>query len=231
MTTFALVHGAWHGAWCWEGVQRELESRGARTVAMDLPCDDVSAGCSQYADVVVDALRDVDGRVVVVGHSLAGLTIPLIAARRPVERLVFLCAFVPRPQRAPWELDEGEPSPFGETFGGFELDELGRTVWRDVDAAVAALYPDCDPAQARAAAGRLRPQGPLPNSEPCPLAELPRVEYSAILARADPAVSAAGIRWTAARRLGIEPLELPGAHSPMLARPRELAELLLRTAQ
>ena len=43
MTTFALVHGAWHGAWCWEPVMAELERRGHRAVAVDLPCDDPAA--------------------------------------------------------------------------------------------------------------------------------------------------------------------------------------------
>src|SRR5205823_5601792 len=163
----------------------------------------------------------------VVGHSLGGLTIPLVAAARPVRRLVFLCAFLPHPGRGPWELDEGEPSPFGESFGGFERDELGRSVWRDLDLAAAQLYPDCDPKEARAAAARLRPQGPLPNSQPCPLAALPDVEYAYVLARNDVAVSAEWARWAARNRLGTEALELPGGHSPMLARPAEVANLLV----
>ena len=229
MTTFALVHGAWHGAWCWEPLVREVEARGAHAVAVDLPSDDPAAGCSEYAAVVVDALRDLDEPVDVVGHSLGGLTIPLVAAARPVRRLVFLCAFVPRPGRGPWELDEGEPSAFGESFGGFERDDLGRTVWRDLDLAVEKLYADCDPADARAAAARLCPQGPLPNSQPCQLERLPDVEYAAILTREDVAVSAEWTRWTAQNRLGgIEPVELPGGHSPMLARPAAVAELLVR---
>jgi pimeloyl-ACP methyl ester carboxylesterase len=228
VTTFALVHGAWHGAWCWEPLARELEVRGRHAVAVDLPSDDPTAGCAEYAQVVVDAVRDVEGPVDVVGHSLGGLTIPLVAAARPVRRLVFLCAFVPRPGRGPWDLDEGEPSPFGETFAGFERDELGRTVWRDLDRAIEQLYPDCDPEEARAAAARLRPQGALPNSQPCPLDALPDVAYTAILTTEDPAVARDGAHWTARNRLGIEPLELPGGHSPMLSRPAELAELLLR---
>jgi pimeloyl-ACP methyl ester carboxylesterase len=229
VTTFALVHGAWHGAWCWEPLARELEARGHRAVAVDLPSDDPSAGCGEYARVVVDALRGVEGPVDVVGHSLGGLTIPLVAAARPVRRLVFLCAFVPRPGRGPWELVDGEPSPFVPSFGGHERDELGRSVWRDPQVAIEQLYSDCDAAVARAAVTRLRPQGPLPNSQPCPLSELPRVEYVSILARDDTAVSAVWARWTARNRLGgIEPVELPGGHSPMLARPAAVAELLAR---
>jgi pimeloyl-ACP methyl ester carboxylesterase len=61
---------------------------------MDLPCEDGSLSFDDYAA----AVENVDGEeLVLVGHSLAGLTIPLVAARRPVRRLVFLCALVPIP--------------------------------------------------------------------------------------------------------------------------------------
>src|SRR3954469_18012012 len=106
MTTFALVHGAWHGGWCWERVAAELAGRGEDAVgaglprgrdaiAPDLPCEDMSAGFEDYADVVVAALENAGDDVVVVGHSLGGLTIPHVATRRPVRRLVFLCALLP----------------------------------------------------------------------------------------------------------------------------------------
>ncbi len=86
MTTYALVHGAWHGAWCWERLAAELHRRGHLAVAVDLPCGDSAAGCARYAEIVTTALADADENVVVVGHSLGGLTIPLVAAARPVQR-------------------------------------------------------------------------------------------------------------------------------------------------
>src|SRR4029077_15910029 len=79
MATFALVHGAWHGGWCWDRLIPALEARGHHAVAVDLPTEDWSAGCAEYAAIALDALRGADEDVVVVGHSLAGLTIPLIA--------------------------------------------------------------------------------------------------------------------------------------------------------
>ena len=75
MTTFCLVHGAWHGGWCFERLAPELEARGGRVVAPDLPCEDVEAGVSAYADVVDAALGDAED-VVLVGHSLGGLVDP-----------------------------------------------------------------------------------------------------------------------------------------------------------
>src|SRR3954471_22391695 len=56
MATFALVHGAWHGKWCWERLVPELESRGHRAIAMDLPTDDPGATFETYADVVAEHL-------------------------------------------------------------------------------------------------------------------------------------------------------------------------------
>ena len=44
MTTFVLVHGGYHGGWCWELLIAELEARGHATIAPDLPCDDPDAG-------------------------------------------------------------------------------------------------------------------------------------------------------------------------------------------
>jgi len=44
MATFGLVHGSWHGGWCWERLIPELEARGHRAVAVDLPAEDPAAG-------------------------------------------------------------------------------------------------------------------------------------------------------------------------------------------
>src|ERR1700691_2739565 len=94
MATFALVHGAFHGAWCWERLAPLLRQAGHEVVAMDLPIEDGSASFEDYADVVCASLDGYGDDVVVVGHSFGGLTIPLVAARRPVRHLVYLCALV-----------------------------------------------------------------------------------------------------------------------------------------
>ena len=94
VATFGLVHGAGHGAWCWQRLIPVLEALGHRAWAMDLPVEDPEAGCLRYAEVVDKAIPPADD-LVLVGHSLGGLTIPLVAARRPVRKLVFLCALVP----------------------------------------------------------------------------------------------------------------------------------------
>ena len=47
---------------------------GHQAIAVDLPCEDKNAGAREYAGVVIDSLSDVKGAVVVVAHSLGGLT-------------------------------------------------------------------------------------------------------------------------------------------------------------
>src|SRR5437588_7331172 len=128
MATFALVHGAWHGGWAWDLLAPELESRGHRVLAPDLPCEDPVAGAARYAEVVSDALGG-ERNAIVVGHSLGGVTIPLVPARM----LVFLAAYVPQPGRALADLP-GEA--FGPGFARSALrDELERSYWPDRDAA------------------------------------------------------------------------------------------------
>jgi hypothetical protein len=58
MTTFALLHGAWHGAWSWSLLVEELEKLGHAGVAVDLPAGDPACGASGCADVVLSAGRD-----------------------------------------------------------------------------------------------------------------------------------------------------------------------------
>ena len=58
MATFVLIHGGGDVGWYWHQVEAELRRRGHDSVAPDLPCDDKSAGLSEYADAVVAAVGD-----------------------------------------------------------------------------------------------------------------------------------------------------------------------------
>jgi len=55
MTTFGSLPGACHGPWCWTKTMAALEERGHRGVAIDLPCDDVTAGFDRYVEVTREA--------------------------------------------------------------------------------------------------------------------------------------------------------------------------------
>jgi pimeloyl-ACP methyl ester carboxylesterase len=231
MTTFALVHGAFCSASVWDLLRPELEARGHSVVTMDLPCDDPAAGSSAYADVVVEALAGHPAPVVVVGHSLAGLTIPLVAARRPVSRLVFLSAFIPQPGR-PFSDQYGEEGMFppGDERTGPVFHEGGMMTWPPERVIPGLFAPDVPPAIARPAAESLRPQSTTPHGEPCPLQAWPSCPSSYILCTEDTAVGAEWARQAARERLHTEAIELPGGHMSMLSRPAELARALEQAA-
>jgi pimeloyl-ACP methyl ester carboxylesterase len=77
VATFALIHGGGGSAWDWHLVVPELRKRGHEPVAVDLPCEDASAGWWEFADAVVRALGERQN-VIVVGRSLGGFTAPLV---------------------------------------------------------------------------------------------------------------------------------------------------------
>jgi pimeloyl-ACP methyl ester carboxylesterase len=227
MTTFALVHGAWHGGWCWERLIPELEHHGHAAIAIDLPCEEPAAGCRAYSDVVLARTAGAGDDLVLVGHSLGGLTIPLVADRRPLRKLVFLCALIAVPGLSLVDQLEAEPGIFRPEFGtGIARDELGRSYWEDEDEAIDALYADCPRQLAAWAAARLRPQGRGASTEPCPLAQWPVVDSVSLYGREDAAIDPSWSREAARARLGSDAVELPGGHSPFLSRPAELAEAL-----
>jgi pimeloyl-ACP methyl ester carboxylesterase len=88
------------------------------------------------------------------------------------------------------------------------------------------MYGDCTEADARWAFERLRPQETAAYREPSSLAALPDVPSAYVVCAEDRIVAPAWSRRAARERLGVEPIELPGSHSPYLSRPGELAELL-----
>ena len=161
-----------------------------------------------------------------------GLTIPLVAAARPVALLVYLCALLPRPGCSLVDQLREEPGIFAPGFpAAVGRDEVGRSYWTDPAAAMDAFFHDCAPQDASAAAARLRPQGRPPNVEPFPLASLPDVPCASVVASGDRCVAPEWSRRAARERLGVEAVELPGGHAPFLSRPAELAEVLIELAR
>lgn len=222
---FVLVHGAYHGAWCWELVGRELTDRGHHVVAMDLPIDDPAAGLHDYRDAVLEAAAGLE-KPIVVGHSMAGAVIPLVAASRPVSKLVFLCGFVPWPGRSLNQLRASEPV---ETYRltTVDFEDLGNRVWAIGEGtALELFFHDVSDELASWAHKLLRPQAYAVFEEASPLRAWPEVASAYIVCGQDRALDPEWSRATARDRLGVTAIELSGGHSPFLGRPAELASAL-----
>lgn len=120
---FVLVHGAWHGGWCWEAVARGLEASGYRvycpTLAGLSERADVlsrSIGLKDHIDEIEGLLRDEELRdVVLVLHSYAGMIGRALEARCPerIAAVVYIEAVVPEPGEALLDII---PSVARETF-------------------------------------------------------------------------------------------------------------------
>jgi Alpha/beta hydrolase family len=220
MSVFGLVHGAWHGAWTWEQLTPELEIRGHQAVAVDLPITDDDAGLDAYAETIVAALADAQEDVVLVAHSLAGLTVPLVAAARPLARVVLIAALLPQPGLSLVdELRSGREILIGRNEGRV-IRETKQIEWVEPQAAIDTLYTDVEPQLAAACFARLRPQANKPHVDKA-VAGWPDVPTEYVVCAQDRMVSPDYQRAAPfTRRV------LASAHSPMLSEPSELARIL-----
>ena len=219
----ALVHGAYHGAWCWDYLRPELELLGHRVIAVDLPVSDPGLGGDDHARLVEDAVAGSEAPIVV-GHSMGGLIVPLVAARRPVRRLVFLAAMLPLPGVSANDQRAAEPIDGRFSLRTAEWTDLGDDVWAIGPATATELFFHDVPSDVVDwALKRLRPQSYRVFHEITPLAAWPAVESSVIVCDDDHAVNPDWVRMAARARLGVEAIEIPGGHSPFLSRPHELA--------
>lgn len=220
---YVLIHGAGGSAWDWHLVEAELRARGHEVVAPDLPCDDDSAGLAEYANTVVAAVVDrVDGRsgVVVVAHSLAGFTAPLVCDRLSVDLLVLVAPMIPAPGESPaeWWDNTGHAQALRA-----QAERDGRSA--DADEAETFLH-DVSPALAAEALGRGRDQSGTPFEKPWPLTAWPEVATKVLLCRDDRMFPADFQRRLSLERLGITADEMPGGHYVAVSRPSDLVERL-----
>ena len=221
-----LVHGSYHGAWCWDLLRPELEALGHRVITTDMPISEPGLGAADYAAAVEQAL-DSSPAPVIVGHSMGGLVIPLIAAHRPVERLIFLAAFLPLPGKSAADQRASEPIDNLKPPKTAEWTDFGNNVWGvGPNTATELFFPDVTDETAQWATSRLRPQCYDVMSEVTPMAEWPDVPCSSIVCSADSAINPGWVRAAARDRLGVEAVEIGGAHSPFLSRPAELAAII-----
>jgi pimeloyl-ACP methyl ester carboxylesterase len=225
-STVVLVHGGWHGSWCWAQVVPLLDRRGVPVRTIDLPSidadpDDRSA-LSGDAAAVAALLDDLKGPALLCGHSYGGMVITQAAAgRQDVARLVYLCAFMP---------DAGESllSIIGARAPWIVAHEDGRWL-PDLEQAATTFYSDCDAATQRASTARLRPMPTAPVEEPVSSAAWRDIPSTYVVCTQDMAIPVEWQRERFAPRAD-EVVELDASHSPFFSQPSALADLLAERA-
>lgn len=229
MKHLVLVHGAFHGPWCFDPLLAPLREQGIAVTAPELPlsslAEDVAAVRCALDRLAAELPDRNPGPVVLLGHSYGGAVVTAAGDHPAVARLVLLAALAP---------DDGEP-PNG---GPVEIAERFLSALRDrpdgsleVDSARAAelFYPDAPPAASAAAVRRLRPGNTGRPGERIERAAWRLRPSDYVVCAGDPIILPAAQRALAART-GAKVHEIPGDHSPFLARPDALAELLARIA-
>jgi pimeloyl-ACP methyl ester carboxylesterase len=243
---FVLVHGGFHGAWCWEKLTPELVALGHDVLAIDLPGSGERVREQSTLDTWRGALREViDDGDVLVGHSMGGFAISLAAdeVTDRVARLVYLAASVPiegQPMGAAthentardWPEVVGMPSEAFMTM--VELPEQGPCI--EITNAVAAaklFYHDCRPEDQAWAFDRLTP---LPVAPALEAFHLPNFWHAPIprdfIVCTDDRSHTVGMDNEFMRRLGLHTaFSIRSSHSPFLSRPADCARLLDVCAQ
>ncbi len=237
---FVLVHGGFHGAWCWSRTIDELHRLGHEAVAVDLPghgarqAETEPTTFAGRRDAIVSVMEAGD---VLVGHSGGGFDVTMAADANPdlVRHVVYLAAGLPR-EGVTWP--EAMATQADGTMGDFDVAGMlqhlevgadGAMRIASADGARALFFHDCDDETVRWAFERLcAERGGETSTEPARLpnfwaAQPARSFIRCLQDRAQP-------QWLAdlnTDRLGVEQLTIDSSHSPFLSRPAELAELLV----
>ncbi len=161
MSVFVLVHGSFHGSWCWDAVTAKLRARGHRVIAVDLPGragdarPPASLGLDDYAGLVVETIAAQSRPVVLVGHSMGGVVITQAAERAAerILRLVYVCAFLPENGQS--LLDLAQTDAESVLMRNLVIEHDKGTHHVRPDGARESFYHDCSDEDALRATARL----------------------------------------------------------------------------
>lgn len=239
MSTLLLIHGGWHGAWCWQRVVPLLQDMGHRVIAPDLPghgsekATPASRAYEQYVPCVCNILDAQSDAVVLVGHSSGGAIISAVAEERPVKIsvLVYLAAFLLPSDVTPRSVAQEDRESFLKSY--LVVDPEGETVSVTREGARRVFYSDCTDEDAAWATNLLVPEPLIPPQATLPSIpkhrcwQGPRVYIECLQDRA--------LGPTMQRKMQTESpcdrvYSLQSGHSPFLSMPQALAACLHEVA-
>lgn len=238
MSTYVLVHGAWHGSWCWSRLAAALRMQGHRVLTPDLPghgddrMDGRKTTARDYINAVQELITGQSEPVILLGHSMGGMVISGVAEQIParIETLVYLGGFL---------LIDGESinDLEGRVTGSLLAPHMAISHDRNsfnvpIDIVRDAFYADCSEEDFQFALTRLRPQPLLPFITPISIStarygSVPRIYIECLQDRSLPLVAQ---RFMHARTQCEKIFTLDAGHAAFFSASHELAGILLPEA-
>lgn len=239
-TNLLLIHGAWQGAWVWDRVITELAVRNVYARALDLPGsgDDTTptseVTLESYARAIIAEARKMpEGRLMLVGHSMGGAAITAAACMEPelFDRLIYLCAFLPRTGESVATLGK-EGYELSTSGPKTELIEDGVRSRLLRESIAETFLNDCDEALITKTIPLFKPQVLAPVKTPVTWsAGFKNLPKSYIYCSLDQAIAPRLQELMAARAEVNSMHVLHAGHEPFLSMPHELTECILRAAE
>lgn len=236
---FVLVHGAWHGAWCWYKVKTLLEAAGQQVTVIDLPglgvdtTPPLEVSLASFQARIVEVLDAQTEPVVLVGHSMGGIAISAAAEARPakIARLVYLSAFLLRSGESMFQVASADAGSL--TLPNLLVDPVAGVIDIQRDAIRPIFYAECPDADVTLASSLLRPTPLGPIGEPLAVsaASFGSVRRFYIACSDDKAISPAAQQAMVAASPCEKVFTLDSDHSPFFSRPLLLASRLVHIAK
>lgn len=233
--TYVLVHGAWQAPYVWDDVRTELERQGNKVIIVELPGHGTDQTATHtlsldaYRDKVIQSLPDTNEKVILVGHSMAGMVISAVGEKVPsrVSKLVYVGAFLPANGQALTDLAESDP---GSKLGPLlvrSADQLTLNIVRD---SLTYLFINDGSASAKDLVVknyRAEPSIPFINKINLTKENFGNIEKVYIKTLQDIVISP-GLQDRMIAAAGIQLVySLNTSHSPFLVQPKKLAEMLV----
>jgi pimeloyl-ACP methyl ester carboxylesterase len=237
--TYVLVHGAWQAPYVWDAVRSNLENKGNKVIVVELPghgADTTSAqnlSLDVYRDKVIEAVSKVNGKVILVGHSMGGMVITHVAEKIPskISKLVYIGAFLPASGQALTDLAYSDPaSKLGPSLVP-SADQLTLDVKRE--SLVPLFINDGSQVNQERVVTNYRAEPAIPFTNKVTLTgkNFGAVEKAYIKTLRDVVISP-GLQDRMIAAAGIKTIyEVNTSHSPFLAQPGAVSELLLQIGQ
>lgn len=242
MSTYVLVHGAWHGSWCWSRIASLLQQAGHNAIVLDLPgrAGDgtlhAKITLDHYVNKVAQVLRLQSEPVVLVGHSMGGGSISGAAEVCPerIRSLVYLTAVVPVNGIGAMQAFQSHGIA-NELMvpGGIEIDEAAGSLKRVPDVFLRdVFYGECCEDDAALASASVVPEPMGPSMQPFQLstARFGRVPKKYIECLRDRAIPIALQRAFQASTKFDKVLSIDTDHSPFFSMPQQLTDALIGCA-